>query len=84
MATCPLDLMRPQPYRLSRVRRETHDIFRVEFEPMASDGGFSFALGQFIMLSVFGVGEVPIPSVGILRGVGPGWPPPSSCTPSVR
>lgn len=52
--------MRPQPYRLQRVRRETYDTFTLELEPMESNGKFPFAPGQFNMLYCFGVGEVPI------------------------
>jgi NAD(P)H-flavin reductase len=60
------DPMLPEPCRILRTRRETHDTFTLELEPA---NGFSFAPGQFNMLYVFGVGEVPIsisgdPAVG--------------------
>lgn len=51
--------MVPVPYRVRRVRRETADTFTFEYE--ALDGRrFPFAPGQFNMLYLFGVGEVPI------------------------
>lgn len=54
------DPMVPVPYRVQRVKRETHDTFTVELQ--AADGAAvrSFLPGQFNMLYVFGVGEVPI------------------------
>ena len=58
--TGPSDLMAPSPLRVQRVRRETDDTFTLELEPANGAGGFSFAPGQFNMLYVFGVGEVPI------------------------
>ncbi len=55
----PEDPMIPQPWRVVRVRRETHDTKTLELEPI--DGpGFHFAPGQFNMLYAFGIGEVPI------------------------
>ncbi|GAF91061.1 unnamed protein product, partial [marine sediment metagenome] len=42
------------------MRRETYDTFTLELEPANGAGGFSFAAGQFNMLYMFGVGEVPI------------------------
>ncbi len=52
--------MLPRTYRVQRVRREIADTFTLELEP--SDGGDipPFAPGQFNMLYVFGVGEIPI------------------------
>ena len=54
------DPMLPMPYRIQRVRQETDDTFTLELAPADSGDGFSFAPGQFNMLYVFGVGEVPI------------------------
>ena len=54
------DPMLPVPYRVQRVRQETDDTFTLEILPEDSSNGFSFAPGQFNMLYVFGVGEVPI------------------------
>jgi len=47
-----------QPRRIRRVVQETHDAFTLELD--AHDGGHAFKPGQFNMLYVFGVGEVPI------------------------
>lgn len=52
-------LMLPQPYRVERVQKETHDTFTFDLESL-NGGSFPFAPGQFNMLYVFGVGEVPI------------------------
>jgi NAD(P)H-flavin reductase len=54
------DHMLPQRYRIQRVHREIPDTFTLELEP--EDGGDipQFATGQFNMLYVFGVGEIPI------------------------
>ncbi len=52
--------MLPNPYRVQRVRRETQDTFTLELEPANGQGDFHFAAGQFNMLYIFGVGEVPI------------------------
>jgi NAD(P)H-flavin reductase len=52
--------MLPAPYRIQRVKQETDDTFTLELVPADSGEGFSFAPGQFNMLYVYGVGEVPI------------------------
>lgn len=52
--------MLPQPYTVLRNLRETHDTFTLDLKPAAPSGRFPFAVGQFNMLYVFGVGEVPI------------------------
>ena len=53
------DAMRPLPFRVAELSRETSDTFSLSLEP---EGGapFRFAPGQFDMLYVFGLGEVPI------------------------
>ena len=53
-----------QPCRVLQVRRETFDTFTLEVEPPGASKEFPFAAGQFNMLYVFGVGEVPISSSG--------------------
>jgi NAD(P)H-flavin reductase len=52
--------MVPRPYRVRRLRRELTDTFTQELVPV--DGGEipPFQAGQFNMLYVFGVGEIPI------------------------
>jgi len=52
--------MQPVPFRVERVKRETYDTFTQQLIPMNGKGRFPFAAGQFNMLYVFGVGEVPI------------------------
>jgi NAD(P)H-flavin reductase len=54
------DAMLPMPYRIQRVWRDTKDTFTLDLKPADSGGGSSFAPGQFNMLYVFGVGEIPI------------------------
>ena len=53
--------MRPAPFLVRQAQKETGDTFTLVLEPPAEMGGvFPFAPGQFNMLYVFGVGEVPI------------------------
>lgn len=54
-----IDSMRPAPWHVTRRRRETRDTVSLELTP-ADARGYVFAPGQFNMLYVFGVGEVPI------------------------
>jgi NAD(P)H-flavin reductase len=54
------DPMIPTWFRVQRVRRETHDTFTLDLACRCDGSEFSFAPGQFNMLYVFGVGEVPI------------------------
>ena len=49
----------PEPFLLTRIRRETRDTFTLEMEPL-NGGEKQFTPGQFDMIYVFGVGEVPI------------------------
>ncbi len=53
------DLMTPRVFRVRRKIRELRDVFTLVLEP-SGPTEFSFAAGQFNMLYVFGVGEVPI------------------------
>ncbi|HEY3296343.1 MAG TPA: FAD/NAD(P)-binding protein [bacterium] len=53
------DSMTMRPFRIRRTAQDTYDTFTMELEP-AGSGEFTFAPGQFNMLYVFGVGEVPI------------------------
>jgi len=52
--------LRPRPFRVTRARRELADVWTLELE--ASDGGgpVTFRPGQFTMVYVFGIGEVPL------------------------
>jgi NAD(P)H-flavin reductase len=58
-AARPGDPMLPQPWLVRQVLKETHDTFTLTLEP--PDGSVAgFRPGQFSMLWVFGVGELPI------------------------
>ncbi|KPK29998.1 MAG: Ni/Fe hydrogenase subunit gamma [Nitrospira bacterium SG8_3] len=52
------DAMVTTPHLIQRFKRETHDTFTLELEP--SNGAFHFKAGQFNMLYMYGIGEVPI------------------------
>lgn len=52
--------MIPRPFSIKKVRKETEDTFSLELESKDSKSRFSFAPGQFNMVYVYGVGEVPI------------------------
>ena len=60
MAMPDTDPMIPHLYRVEEVRKETHDSFTLALEPTNGSSCSGFAPGQFSMLYVFGVGEVPI------------------------
>lgn len=55
-----IDPMLPQPYVVKRVEKETPDTFSLIVHPYGEVGGTAFRPGQFSMVSVFGVGELPI------------------------
>lgn len=59
-ATAVTAAMLPRPFRITRARREIADVFTWELEP--ADGGppLAYTPGQFNMLYLHGVGEVPI------------------------
>jgi NAD(P)H-flavin reductase len=62
--------MLPAAYRVQQMRRETGDTFTLDLAPLNGANAGAFAPGQFNMLYVFGVGEIPISISG-----GPGqWP----------
>jgi len=54
------DPMLPIRHRIRQLRDETGDAFTLEIEPINAGNRCSFVPGQFNMLYVFGVGEVPI------------------------
>jgi NAD(P)H-flavin reductase len=63
--------MLPRPFRITRLRREIRDVFTWELEPADDGDPIAYAPGQFNMLYLHGVGEVPIsisgdPSAGKL------------------
>ncbi|MFN3928727.1 MAG: Ni/Fe hydrogenase subunit gamma, partial [Thermoflexus sp.] len=58
------DLFLPRPFRVTGVRRETPDTITLRLRP--PDGSsFFFQPGQFNMLYLFGIGEVPISISGV-------------------
>ena len=54
------DPMIPTPFRVKRTRKELDDTFTLELLPARGRANFHFAAGQFNMLYLHGVGEVPI------------------------
>lgn len=54
------DPMLPMLYRIRRVRREIADTFTLELAPENGAAVPPFSGGQFNMLYVFGVGEIPV------------------------
>src|SRR5271169_1696548 len=59
-AAAKIDQMLPQPYSVREVVKETADTFTLTLEPSNGTGADRFQPGQFSMLWVFGVGELPI------------------------
>ena len=59
--------MAPLPFRVSRRRRDTHDTWTLELEPLAGPR-LAPRPGQFTMLYAFGIGEVPISVSGDVHG----------------
>ena len=62
--------MVPAPFAVAAKRRETADTWTLELQPRAGEQ-LAFAPGQFMMLSAFGAGEVPISISGDPGGEGP-------------
>ena len=58
--TSSSEAMIPRPYVIGRVSSETRDTFTFDLRPSVPDDVLSFSPGQFNMLYVFGVGEIPI------------------------
>lgn len=52
--------MTPERFVIDKVYKELNDTFTLELSPMDGRKSFKFLPGQFNMLYVFGVGEVPI------------------------
>lgn len=55
-----IDPMTPYLYKINKVQKDTHDTFTLNLIPANGKVIEKFAPGQFNMLYVFGVGEVPI------------------------
>ena len=69
-----LGALTPRPYRVSAREQETADTWTIALEPLGAPAP-EIAPGQFMMVYVFGVGEVPIsvsgrPVVVTVRAVG--------------
>ena len=56
--------MLPRPFRVRHLRRETAETKTIELEAVDGPPGLTFAPGQFTMVYVFGVGEVPMSITG--------------------
>jgi NAD(P)H-flavin reductase len=52
--------MLPWPFQIRRVKRETEDTFTIELQPSGDLEEFAFQPGQFNMVYVYGIGEIPI------------------------
>jgi len=52
--------MLPRPFRITRLRREIPDVFTWELEPADGGAPLAYVPGQFNMLYLHGVGEIPI------------------------
>lgn len=63
----PVDPMTPAACRVMNRRKENHDTFTLEIAHENALAGFDFQPGQFNMLYVHGVGEVPISISGDFR-----------------
>ena len=55
-----VDEMAVRPFTIRRVIKESHDTFSLELESLRGEAEFPFEAGQFNMLYVYGVGEIPI------------------------
>ncbi len=60
MTTAVSTAMIPQPYLIRDVSKETYDTFTLKLAPDKKSNHTAFQPGQFSMLWVFGVGELPI------------------------
>ena len=60
MKTLKKDGVQTVFHPIERFRRETHDTISFEIKATQSNGPFNFKPGQFNMLYVYGLGEVPI------------------------
>ncbi len=54
------DAMQPRPFLVERVTQDVSDTFTLALRPQYGTDAFPFAPGQFNMLYLFGVGEVPV------------------------
>jgi NAD(P)H-flavin reductase len=59
-APAAADPMQSRDYRVQSLKRETHDTFSLTLEPCGAGDRHPFAPGQFSMLHIAGVGDLPI------------------------
>ncbi len=52
--------MLPLNHNIARIKSETKDTFTLELQPSRGVSDFKFAPGQFNMLYIYGVGEIPV------------------------
>ena len=71
MSEASHDPMLPAQYRVLHVRHEIPDTSTLELEPCDGSAILPFACGQFNMLYVYGVGEIPISISGDPNRAGP-------------
>ena len=64
VAAAPPHPMIPAPFCVQRVHREAPDTVTLELKPAKGGAAIAFAPGQFNMIYVFGVGEVPMSITG--------------------
>jgi NAD(P)H-flavin reductase len=55
-----IDPMTPYLYKIEKFNRETHDTFTINLAPSNGQSIEKFSPGQFNMLYIYGVGEIPI------------------------
>jgi NAD(P)H-flavin reductase len=62
MARAPLDstVLLPRSFRVTRVRRELADVWTLELNALDGEDPVRFRPGQFTMVYVLGIGEVPL------------------------
>ena len=60
VASGPANPMVPEEFEITQVVKETYDTFTLMLQPANGRENFPFQPGQFNMLYVYGVGEVPI------------------------
>jgi NAD(P)H-flavin reductase len=64
VSTLSSNPMVPRPFVIKKFWKETEDTFTLELEPRDHRSRFTFVPGQFNMVYVYGVGEVPISICG--------------------
>lgn len=53
-------IMAPRPFVIKKILKDTADTFTMELKSSDQNKGIEFAPGQFNMLYVYGVGEIPV------------------------